>query len=70
VGIGILSARYFHDHDHSFIASVMRMPLTTPVLQRICLWVGLYDREVVSKVVLPTPCAGVVGGIMLGLGTG
>ena len=53
-----------------FIASVMRdvFEVTPPLLKESAYGLGSTTWEVVSKVVLPYTKAGVVGGIMLGLG--
>jgi phosphate transport system permease protein len=53
-----------------FIASVMRdvFEVTPPLLKESAYALGSTTWEVVSQVVLPYTKAGVVGGIMLGLG--
>jgi phosphate transport system permease protein len=53
-----------------FIASVMRdvFEVTPPLLKEAAYGVGSTTWEVVWKVVLPYTKAGVIGGIMLGLG--
>ena len=53
-----------------FISSVMRdvFEVTPPLLKESAYGLGSTTWEVVSKVVLPYTKAGVVGGIMLGLG--
>jgi phosphate transport system permease protein len=53
-----------------FIASVMRdvFEVTPPLLKESAYGLGSTTWEVVSQVVLPYTKAGVVGGIMLGLG--
>ena len=53
-----------------FIASVMRdvFEVTPPLLKESAYGLGSTTWEVVSKVVLPYTKAGVIGGIMLGLG--
>jgi phosphate transport system permease protein len=71
VGIGILSAGIILSiMIIPFIASVMRdvFEVTPPLLKESAYALGSTTWEVVSKVVLPYTKAGVVGGIMLGLG--
>jgi phosphate transport system permease protein len=71
VGIGILSAGIILAiMIIPFIASVMRdvFEVTPPMLKESAYGVGATTWEVVSKVVLPYTKAGVIGGIMLGLG--
>jgi phosphate transport system permease protein len=71
VGIGILSAGIILAiMIIPFIASVMRdvFEVTPPLLKESAYGLGSTTWEVVSKVVLPYTKAGVVGGIMLGLG--
>ncbi len=71
VGIGILSAGIILAiMIIPFIASVMRdvFEVTPPMLKESAYGLGATTWEVVSKVVLPYTKAGVVGGIMLGLG--
>ena len=71
VGIGILSAGIILAiMIIPFIASVMRdvFEVTPPLLKESAYGLGATTWEVVSKVVLPYTKAGVVGGIMLGLG--
>ena len=71
VGIGILSAGIILAiMIIPFIASVMRdvFDVTPPLLKESAYALGSTTWEVVSKVVLPYTKAGVVGGIMLGLG--
>jgi phosphate transport system permease protein len=71
VGIGILSAGIILAiMTIPFIASVMRdvFEVTPPLLKESAYGLGATTWEVVSKVVLPYTKAGVVGGIMLGLG--
>ncbi|MBC7604680.1 MAG: phosphate ABC transporter permease subunit PstC [Ramlibacter sp.] len=71
VGIGILSAGIILAiMIIPFIASVMRdvFDVTPPMLKESAYALGSTTWEVVSKVVLPYTKAGVVGGIMLGLG--
>src|SRR5690606_40480837 len=53
-----------------FIASVMRdvFEVTPALLKESAYGLGATTWEVVSKVVLPYTKAGVIGGIMLGLG--
>ena len=71
VGIGILSAGIILAiMVIPFIASVMRdvFDVTPPMLKESAYGLGSTTWEVVSKVVLPYTKAGVVGGIMLGLG--
>ena len=71
VGIGILSAGIILAiMIIPFIASVMRdvFEVTPPLLKESAYGLGSTTWEVVSKVVLPYTKAGVIGGIMLGLG--
>ena len=71
VGIGILSAGIILAiMIIPFIASVMRdvFDVTPPMLKESAYALGSTTWEVMSKVVLPYTKAGVVGGIMLGLG--
>ena len=71
VGIGILSAGIILAiMIIPFIASVMRdvFEVTPPMLKESAYGLGGTTWEVVSKVVLPYTKAGVIGGIMLGLG--
>jgi phosphate transport system permease protein len=71
VGIGILSAGIILAiMIIPFIASVMRdvFEVTPPLLKESAYGLGATTWEVVSSVVLPYTKAGVVGGIMLGLG--
>ncbi len=71
VGIGILSAGIILAiMIIPFIASVMRdvFEVTPPLLKESAYGLGSTTWEVMSKVVLPYTKAGVVGGIMLGLG--
>ena len=71
VGIGILSAGIILAiMIIPFIASVMRdvFEVTPPLLKESAYGLGSTTWEVVSQVVLPYTKAGVVGGIMLGLG--
>jgi phosphate transport system permease protein len=71
VGIGILSAGIILAiMIIPFIASVMRdvFEVTPPLLKESAYGLGATTWEVMSKVVLPYTKAGVVGGIMLGLG--
>ena len=71
VGIGILSAGVILAiMVIPFIASVMRdvFDVTPPMLKESAYGLGSTTWEVVSKVVLPYTKAGVIGGIMLGLG--
>ncbi|MFT4265888.1 MAG: phosphate ABC transporter permease subunit PstC [Xenophilus sp.] len=71
VGIGILSAGIILAiMIIPFIASVMRdvFEVTPPMLKESAYGLGSTTWEVVSKVVLPYTKAGVIGGIMLGLG--
>ena len=71
VGIGILSAGIILAiMIIPFIASVMRdvFEVTPPLLKESAYGLGATTWDVVSKVVLPYTKAGVVGGIMLGLG--
>ncbi len=71
VGIGILSAGIILAiMIIPFNASVMRdvFEVTPPLLKESAYGLGSTTWEVMSKVVLPYTKAGVVGGIMLGLG--
>jgi phosphate transport system permease protein len=71
VGIGILSAGIILAiMIIPFIAAVMRdvFDVTPPMLKESAYALGATTWEVVSRVVLPYTKAGVVGGIMLGLG--
>ena len=71
VGIGILSAGIILAiMIIPFIAAVMRdvFDVTPPMLKESAYALGSTTWEVVSQVVLPYTKAGVVGGIMLGLG--
>jgi phosphate transport system permease protein len=71
VGIGILSAGIILAiMIIPYIASVMRdvFEVTPPMLKESAYGLGATTWEVVSSVVLPYTKAGVVGGIMLGLG--
>jgi len=71
VGIGILSAGIILAiMIIPFIAAVMRdvFDVTPPLLKESAYALGSTTWEVVSRVVLPYTKAGVVGGIMLGLG--
>jgi phosphate transport system permease protein len=71
VGIGILSAGIILAiMIIPFIAAVMRdvFDVTPPMLKESAYALGSTTWEVVSKVVLPYTKAGVIGGIMLGLG--
>lgn len=71
VGIGILSAGIILAiMIIPFIASVMRdvFEVTPPLLKESAYGLGSTTWEVMWKVVLPYTKAGVVGGIMLGLG--
>lgn len=71
VGIGILSAGIILAiMIIPFIASVMRdvFEVTPPLLKESAYGLGATTWEVMSSVVLPYTKAGVVGGIMLGLG--
>ena len=71
VGIGILSAGIILAiMIIPFIASVMRdvFEVTPPLLKESAYGLGSTTWEVMSRVVLPYTKAGVVGGIMLGLG--
>lgn len=71
VGIGILSAGIILAiMIIPFIASVMRdvFEVTPTLLRESAYGLGATTWEVVSKVVLPYTKAGVIGGIMLGLG--
>ncbi len=71
VGIGILSAGIILAiMIIPFIASVMRdvFEVTPPMLKESAYGLGATTWEVVSSIVLPYTKAGVIGGIMLGLG--
>jgi phosphate transport system permease protein len=71
VGIGLLSAGIILAiMVIPYIASVMRdvFEVTPPMLKESAYGLGATTWEVVSKIVLPYTKAGVVGGIMLGLG--
>lgn len=71
VGIGILSAGIILAiMIIPFIASVIRdvFEVTPPLLKESAYGLGATTWEVISTVVLPYTKAGVVGGIMLGLG--
>jgi phosphate transport system permease protein len=71
VGIGILSAGIILAiMIIPFIASVMRdvFEVTPPMLKESAYGLGSTTWEVVSKIVLPYTKAGVIGGVMLGLG--
>ena len=71
VGIGLLSAGIILAiMIIPYIAAVMRdvFEVTPPMLKESAYGLGATTWEVVSKVVLPYTKAGVVGGIMLGLG--
>ncbi len=71
VGIGILSAGIILAiMIIPFIASVMRdvFEVTPPLLKESAYGLGATTWEVVSTVVLPYTKAGVMGGVMLGLG--
>jgi phosphate transport system permease protein len=71
VGIGILSAGIILAiMIIPFISAVMRdvFEVTPPLLKESAYGLGATTWEVVSKVVLPFTKAGVIGGIMLGLG--
>ena len=71
VGIGILSAGIILAiMIIPFIASVMRdvFEVTPPLLKESAYGLGATTWEVVSTIVLPYTKAGVIGGIMLGLG--
>jgi phosphate transport system permease protein len=71
VGIGILSAGIILAiMIIPFIASVMRdvFEVTPPMLKESAYGLGSTTWEVMSQVVLPYTKAGVMGGIMLGLG--
>ena len=71
VGIGILSAGIILAiMIIPFIAAVMRdvFEVTPPLLKESAYGLGATTWEVVWKVVLPYTKAGVIGGIMLGLG--
>jgi phosphate transport system permease protein len=70
-GIGILSAGFILSiMVIPFIASVMRdvFEIVPPVLKESAYGIGATTWEVVWNVVLPYTRAGVIGGIMLGLG--
>ncbi len=71
VGIGILSAGIILAiMIIPYIASVMRdvFEVTPPLLKESAYGLGATTWEVVYKIVLPYTKAGVIGGIMLGLG--
>jgi phosphate transport system permease protein len=71
VGIGILSAGIILAiMIIPFIAAVMRdvFEVTPPLLKESAYGLGATTWEVVTQVVLPYTKAGVIGGIMLGLG--
>ena len=71
VGIGLLSAGIILAiMIIPFIAAVMRdvFEVTPPMLKESAYGLGSTTWEVVAKVVLPYTKAGVIGGIMLGLG--
>jgi phosphate transport system permease protein len=71
VGIGILSAGIILSiMIIPFIASVMRdvFDVTPPLLKESAYGLGATTWEVIWKIVLPYTRAGVLGGIMLGLG--
>lgn len=71
VGIGLLSAGIILAiMIIPFISAVMRdvFEVTPPLLKESAYGLGATTWEVVSKVVLPYTKAGVIGGIMLGLG--
>jgi phosphate transport system permease protein len=71
VGIGILSAGIILAiMVIPYIAAVMRdvFEVTPPMLKESAYGLGATTWEVVSRIVLPYTKAGVVGGIMLGLG--
>ena len=71
VGIGILAAGIILAiMIIPFIASVMRdvFEITPPMLKESAYALGATTWEVVFKIVLPYTKAGVIGGIMLGLG--
>jgi phosphate transport system permease protein len=71
VGIGILAAGIILAiMIIPFIASVMRdvFEVTPPMLKESAYALGATTWEVVFKIVLPYTKAGVIGGIMLGLG--
>ena len=71
VGIGLLSAGIILAiMIIPYIAAVMRdvFEVTPPMLKESAYGLGATTWEVVSRVVLPYTKAGVVGGIMLGLG--
>ncbi|NDP42239.1 MAG: phosphate ABC transporter permease subunit PstC [Aromatoleum sp.] len=70
-GIGVLSAGFILSiMVIPFIASVMRdvFEIVPPVLKESAYGIGATTWEVVWNVVLPYTRAGVIGGIMLGLG--
>lgn len=70
-GIGILAAGLILSiMILPFIASVMRdvFEIVPPVLKESAYGIGCTTWEVVTKIVLPYTKAGVVGGVMLGLG--
>jgi phosphate transport system permease protein len=71
VGIGILSAGIILAiMIIPFISSVIRdvFEVTPPLLKESAYGLGATTWEVISKVVLPYTKAGVIGGVMLGLG--
>jgi len=71
VGIGLLSAGVILAiMIIPFIASIMRdvFEITPPMLKESAYGIGCTTWEVVRNVVLPYTKAGVIGGIMLGLG--
>jgi phosphate transport system permease protein len=71
IGIGLLCAGFILAiMIIPFIAAVMRdvFEVTPPMLKESVYGLGGTTWEVVSRVVLPYTKAGVVGGIMLGLG--
>ena len=71
VGIGILAAGIILAIMITpFIAAVMRdvFAVTPPMLKESAYGLGATTWEVVSRIVLPYTRAGVIGGIMLGLG--
>jgi phosphate transport system permease protein len=71
IGIGLLSAGIILAiMIIPFIASVMRdvFDLTPPMLKESAYGLGATTWEVMSRVVLPYTRAGVIGGVMLGLG--
>ncbi len=63
-------ANQSHGMAGPFIASVMRdvFEVTPPMLKESAYGLGATTWEVVSRVVLPYTRAGVIGGVMLGLG--